>query len=632
MEKDKMVYNLDTFKLKQFSGNTVIFAFIHVFLLVFDRFLYLKNPRRLQKISFKVYDKITGKDITIKYRHYKYEEVTNKLEKDNKKEVIAYQHEDCQLGLLMKYITLILTIVLIHYFIYFYLPRTTFTNQQSLNQAANRMSDNYYTLIFYVLYMFYFLFSGLQIKYGITDIKKVSSLMKASNTFYNIIYKCYIQIPFLFELKNFIDWTFTKTSLDLWKWLKLEEIISLLFINKCLAKGEMAHKVGEKIPDYMKILLGSTTFFAVILIIFGPLVLFSYLNPLSLVNKVTGVNFQVILSIPTNFSQNLNLTLFETSNSYIDNFDSEKEYDSYFKKVNNSYIINYKKIFKYTQVQNISVINYTESNWDISPQFVNYLLNLNKSGINEGFFINLKYSFKREYESSAQYYEIESKEIDSSTIIRISNFLSGNFYKVRSMSFEIDNCYSMYQRIPDEEKPISLVSDEDKNKIRITLKKESNNSYNWFVDSGTSDGIKFVTFSDLYSKVTFGYDVLTFYVTFVILAGQIIRAIFLGSAERIMYIQMVNTNRLFSLYEGIKISRIRNDFLQEEKLYYLLIDLMRSPEMIKNLTQSSLIFIQDNNTVKNNVKNKEFEVESVPVIRKRKSNLNSQNKLRYYNI
>ena len=140
--------------------------------------------------------------------------------------------------------------------------------------------------------------------------------------------------------------------------------------------------------------------------------------------------------------------------------------------------------------------------------------------------------------------------------------------------------------------------------------------------------IKFITFSDLYSKVTFGYDVLTFYVTFVIVAGQVIRAIFLGTAERIMYLQMVNPNRLISLYEGIKISRIKNDLLQEEKLYYLLIDLMRSPEMIKNMTQSSLIFIQDNNTIKKNVKNKEFEVESVPIIRKK----NNVSKHRYSNI
>ena len=81
MEQDKMIYNVDAFKVKQFSGNTVIFAFIHVFLLVFDRFLYLKNARKLQKIAFKVYDKETGEDITIRYKNYRYKEVLNNKQK-----------------------------------------------------------------------------------------------------------------------------------------------------------------------------------------------------------------------------------------------------------------------------------------------------------------------------------------------------------------------------------------------------------------------------------------------------------------------------------------------------------------------------------------------------------------------
>ena len=491
------------------------------------------------------------------------------------------------------------------------MPKTTYSNQQTLNQKINRISENYYTLIFYIFYLFYFLFSGLQIKYGMTDIKKVSSLMKASNMIYSMTYKCYIQIPFLFELKNFIDWTFTKTSLDLWKWLKLEEIISLLFINKCQAKAEMKHKVGMKTPVYMKILMGSTTFFAVILIIFGPLVLFSYLNPLSLVNKVTGVNFQLILSIPTYYSQKLNLTLFETSNSYIDNFISDGEYNEFFKEVNNTIILDYKKSFKYTQVQNVTVIHYTESNWDISSKFIDYLKQMNQT---EGFTINLKYSFQRQYDSSSNYYKIESQDVQTESIKQINNFLNNS--DIKNISFEINDCYSMYQRIPNDEKPMSLDSN-NKNKIKLTLKREDDNVYNWYIETENNEGIKFVTFSDLYSKVTFGYDVLTFYVTFVIVAGKVIRSMFLGNAERIMYIHMVNPNRLLSLCEGIKISRIRNDFLQEEKLYYLLIDLLRSPEIIKNMTQSSLIFIQDNNTVKSNTKNKEFEVDSAPIIRKK---------------
>ena len=48
----------------------------------------------------------------------------------------------------------------------------------------------------------------------------------------------------------------------------------------------------------------------------------------------------------------------------------------------------------------------------------------------------------------------------------------------------------------------------------------------------------------------------------------------------------------------------------EEKLYYLLNDFMSSPEMFKNITLSSLIFIHDNNIGREEIKYKEYEVES----------------------
>ena len=53
-----------------------------------------------------------------------------------------------------------------------------------------------------------------------------------------------------------------------------ERIISLLFINKCYAKSNMSRRIGTKIPLYMKILLGGSIFFGVLLIVFGPIFLF----------------------------------------------------------------------------------------------------------------------------------------------------------------------------------------------------------------------------------------------------------------------------------------------------------------------------------------------------------------------
>ena len=155
------------------------------------------------------------------------------------------------------------------------------------------------------------------------------------------------------------------------------------------------------------------------------------------------------------------------------------------------------------------------------------------------------------------------------------------------------------------------------NELNQTEKQKSTN------ESIDIEGIEFLTFTDLFSSVIFGYDVITFYITFIFVSGKIIRALFLGQAERIIYTEMVNQTKLFSVCEGIKISRMRKNYLQEEKLYYLLIETMRSPEMIKNMTQSSLVFIQEDNVVREEKKLKEFEVDSKPLIRKKKKEENN---------
>ena len=45
-------------------------------------------------------------------------------------------------------------------------------------------------------------------------------------------FKIYKAIPFFFEIKTFMDWTFTDTSLDLFQWLKFEDIYGTLFVAK----------------------------------------------------------------------------------------------------------------------------------------------------------------------------------------------------------------------------------------------------------------------------------------------------------------------------------------------------------------------------------------------------------------
>ena len=144
----------------------------------------------------------------------------------------------------------------------------------------------------------------------------------------------------------------------------------------------------------------------------------------------------------------------------------------------------------------------------------------------------------------------------------------------------------------EDNMPTPLVGNFKKNATLILEKTEyktrdniTNFNYNWYLkgekQNNTSnyneeemtyfDGIEFLTFTDLFSAAIFGYDIFTFYISFILVSGQIIRAIFLGEAERVIYTEMVNQKKLFSVCEGIKISRMRKNYLQEEKLYYILI-------------------------------------------------------------
>ena len=100
-------------------------------------------------------------------------------------------------------------------------------------------------------------------------------------------------------------------------------------------------------------------------------------------------------------------------------------------------------------------------------------------------------------------------------------------------------------------------------------------------------GLVFHTFSDKASSSTSGYSVLTFYVSFVLLAGTYVRNFFSGEAEKVSLTELPNPENIINLCEGVLVSRYSFDYEQEEKLYYILIELMRSPNYLKILTKSS---------------------------------------------
>ena len=87
--------------------------------------------------------------------------------------------------------------------------------------------------------------------------------------------------------------------------------------------------------------------------------------------------------------------------------------------------------------------------------------------------------------------------------------------------------------------------------------------------------------------MTFNFSVLTFYVSVVYLCGRLLRLVTGGMANNLVISEMPNPDYLINLCEGVYIARMSGKLDNEEELYYELIDILRSPEIVKMVTGRS---------------------------------------------
>lgn len=178
-----------------------------------------------------------------------------------------------EVGLILKYCLLIVTLVVTEAVVLLYFPLSSETYQ-----------SNSYVTVLVVGSMMALLVQALQIKKGLDQASK--GFMDRYTWYNGFIYMGYRAIPFLFEFKMFSDWTFTKTALRIFDWIRFEEIFGRLYVAKCNSLFLAGRTMGLKIEWWKKLLMGYPLLLSIILLLFGPLVLFSGLNPLASLNDV----------------------------------------------------------------------------------------------------------------------------------------------------------------------------------------------------------------------------------------------------------------------------------------------------------------------------------------------------------
>lgn len=97
-------------------------------------------------------------------------------------------------------------------------------------------------------------------------------------------------------------------------------------------------------------------------------------------------------------------------------------------------------------------------------------------------------------------------------------------------------------------------------------------------------GLDLKVASDKYTKAIFGYSVMSFYISIILVIANYFRFLFQGSAHTIIMSDIPVADPMLTLCDGIYQARRNRDIAEEERLFWTLIDLMRSPDNIKLLT------------------------------------------------
>ena len=633
MVQDK-TYGAVTVETKQFSGAMVCFLLLHIGFLVYDRILFISQNRNNLVFEYIIYDKITKRPIT----ELKFNEIKSNISKEypnlkrdnfyippeyvdklkNDYNISYIQKEEFNCPLFQKYILQLIIVIFAHFFIFFFMPMKGNKNLNnniycSGNGQCNDFLDNKTIIIFYLLYVIYFVSSGLQVKYGFYDMKRKSVLKSKNNSFYGGLYNGYKNIPFLYEIKLGIDWTFTSTCLDLFQWNKFESIYDILYTTNCAMVGINSKMVGQQIGKVMKVLMGGILSFGLVIVLIFPLILFSTLNPMNKLNNLTNADLKVEINFIYKNGINKRYLLYEnTKPQSIESINStEFKYYNYSKSL-------FTKSFPKDQIQTVIFPVENERNWELSRPQILSLIKLIEKRINKTYDseeeeivsieLDFDYGFHRLLPPGAQEVRkvcvknIYSKETNDDNqnkkIILLYSALNNcydvniTFEKVISPPIRLKGS-SIPNRIKDKYFPnfdiqLGFVGCKNKTDENRTSYLESYFTFGIFNQLNKIEGIRFHVFSDQVSSTTFNYSVLTFYFAFVLVVGNYVRNFFTGQPEKISLTEMPNNEELLNLCEGVNVSRYSFDFEEEEKLYYILIEIMRSPDYLRLLTSSSM--------------------------------------------
>ncbi|EAR86334.2 transmembrane protein, putative (macronuclear) [Tetrahymena thermophila SB210] len=637
-------------KYNQFSGSMVIFMIIQIVFMVWERYITLYTSeevkdKEVERIKLIVKARSQGlaysknlknlkalqKEITELERLKKEEEQFQKdlqssnirdqkqlqdlkkgqkgnqdqSEEDKKKEK-GKQFKFSQI--LMKYIQLFMIVVLFTYFIFFFIPQPFFKTISGSIDWTHYQTNGYLGGL-YFFFGIYLVLSCFQIKIGYNQFKIRNTILTKKNILTGICAKSFRAIPFIQELKVVMDWTFTATTLDLFQWFKIEDIHFYLFCAKVDANDNKKKPVGMPQNWIMKFFMGWVFLLAILLLLFGPMILFSSLNPSTQLNNITNASFEMGLQINGQsgnyyqFYQNGNIGNLKSVASSSTNMDIYQNITAISQA-------------SPSQFQQFSLYSSSDVNWQLSvpsiTEIQQTLENQIQGRTNIQIQFSVRYNIQRNVTSLSSQDNTFLYPINTQNIYDKSTSLTQE--QVAQLLVVMDDCNSQAMELPNfyisllrldtngdsfEARTFSNLSPSQQIAyfksayLNLKCKLNPDQTYDeniryWVLslDQNGQNGLIFYVLCDKYSSVLQGLSIITIYTSVILVIGKLIKSVFSGDIQLLMFTDQPHSDKLIKICDAIAYSRTERDLIKENLLYWELIDLMRSPEVVKMLTGS----------------------------------------------
>eukprot|EP00475_Leptophrys_vorax_P030845 TRINITY_DN46534_c0_g1_i2.p1 TRINITY_DN46534_c0_g1~~TRINITY_DN46534_c0_g1_i2.p1 ORF type:complete len:718 (-),score=154.18 TRINITY_DN46534_c0_g1_i2:1661-3814(-) len=469
------------------------------------------------------------------------------------------------------------TLLYFNYFIFVYCPSKS---------SDGGFKTNASLIVFFLIKLCYFIPSSLQIKYGYPSaVIRHNFFTKKTSGLRPKFFEQFLSIPFIFELRTVLSWMCMDTSLDFKETFVFEDIYSKVFLIKCDLDEDQEGYRGEKKDVKGKLITGSIFTIVCLLLLLGPLIIYSDANPSTESNLVTGAE----ISIQMTSSTGTFLIFSSTSLASLEKLPT----GTYSAMKSGGYLTSDESN---DDCQEIIFNTFSDQQWIITdPGFSLFLEGLADDTDST---VDVTYSFTRPYPSG--YTTISSSNSVTLTVsqqLAFYNAISSSGSGDSNTSVEIDGLLPRRLQLPGTDSLSQLDSSDDQNSnvFYLTYNYKNGTRYWSLAEDDSGSGVTFYTYSDpvfensalnsvTSSSSSSGYGIVTIYASVVVTIGNFLRAATSGQMYTLIYDKMLNVDDLLMLCEGVYIARMLGDHKREETLYRILVRIFRSPEMMLKMS------------------------------------------------